>query len=66
MTTLRFRTECNKRSKYFDDIAGAFKHFYRCIAERKSVEIWLVAATERQGSKSRSVLQELLDLAEFI
>jgi len=37
-----FRTECNHGSKYFDNIAAAFRHFYKCIAERKSVELWVI------------------------
>ena len=62
-TTL-FRTECNGRSKYFADIAEAFKHFYKCVAERKDVELWRVAGIYG-GAKRLSASQELLDFAYF-
>jgi len=44
-----FRTECNQRSKYFADIAEAYMHFHKCIAMRRSVELWVVEvkATQR-------------------
>ena len=62
--SLRFRTECNKRSKYFDVISEAYKHFYKCIAERKSVELWAVGITKENGKKFTAI-QELVDCAYF-
>lgn len=56
MVTIRFRTECNQRSKYFTDIAAAFRHFYKCIAQRKSVELWAITI---------EATQELLDCVYF-
>ena len=55
MTTM-FRTECSGRSKYFENIAAAFRHFHKCIAQRKSVEIWLIEA---------AAVQKLIDSAYF-
>ncbi len=37
-----YRTECNYGSKYFTDIRKAYKHFYKCVALRQSVELWAV------------------------
>ena len=42
MRTLAFRTECNHGSKYFADIASALRHFYKCVAGRNNVELWVV------------------------
>ena len=53
--SVMFRTECNYGSKYFDDISAAFRHFYKCVALRMSVEIWIV------GTR----VQTLLDCAYF-
>ncbi len=39
---MKFRTECNFGSKYFTDIAAAYRHFYRCVALRQGVELWAV------------------------
>ena len=59
-----FRTECNHGSKYFTDIAEAFEYFYKCLADRKSVEIWRVITVETPNKKSAAV-QELLDSVHF-
>lgn len=56
MTVLRYRTECNYGSKYFTNIAAAFRHFYRCVAERKSVELWAITT---------AATQELIDCVYF-
>ena len=53
--SVMFRTECNYGSKYFEDISAAFRHFYKCVANRDSVEIWIV------GNK----VQTLLDSVYF-
>ncbi len=56
MTVLRYRTEYNYGSKYFTNIAAAFRYFYKCIAERKSVELWAITT---------AAMQELIDCVYF-
>lgn len=56
MTAIRFRTECNHGSKYFTDIVKAFRYFYKCVLERKSVELWAITT---------NASQELLDCVYF-
>jgi hypothetical protein len=59
-----FRAECNHGSKYFTDIAEAYGYFYKCLADRKSVELWIVVTKIRNGKVI--AFQELIDSAYFI
>jgi len=47
MRAIVFRTECNYGSKYFTDKAKAYRYFDKCIALRKSVELWIVSADKQ-------------------
>ena len=55
MITLMYRTECNYGSKYFTDIAKAYRHFHKCVALGDSVELWAVG----KG------MQILIDFVDF-
>ena len=68
-TMVRYRTECNGRSKYFTEIAAALMHFQVCMAKRKSVELWLVETTEKYCGVHMATqelsTQTLIDRADF-
>jgi len=65
-TTIRYRTECNHGSKYFTDIARAYRHFHKCATLGNSVELWAIfpAIAVRETAK-RTAVQELLDCVYF-
>jgi len=59
---VRFRTECNGRSKYFDDLAAAYGHFFKCVVMRRSVELWAVYPAKIKREKiMNTTIQELAD-----
>ena len=62
MKTVLYRTECNRRSKYFTDIKAAYMHFNVCVIKRKSVELWRVVRTVTPCGIVRAA-QTLIDSA---
>jgi len=65
-TTVMYRTECNYGSKYFYELAKAYRHFHKCVALGNSVELWIMfPATVIREIKKQTTVQELIDSVYF-